>query len=189
VVNTRSFVSTAFCPVLLLCILAGVSARAEEFEQHAAHEHGKVTINAALEEKLLVIELDSPAVNVIGFEHEPRTDDERTAVRAASDFLKSGRGLFGIPKEALCLFEGANVKAPRWEQSSEGHGERGEHEHHADYEARFTYRCEAPRSLTWIEPWLLDKLHNVTEARVNIATATGQQSEVVKSGHARVSLR
>ena len=161
---------------------------AEEFEQHAPHEHGKVTINVALEEKLLVIELDSPAVNVVGFEHEPRTDGERAAVRTASDLLKSGQGLFGTPQDALCLFEGADVKA-QWEQSHEMHGTHEEREHHADYEARFTYRCEAPSQLTWIEPLLLDKLRNVTEARVNVATATGQRSEIVKSGHGHVSLR
>jgi hypothetical protein len=191
--KTRLLASMVFCPVFLSCISANAAVHAEahpeEFEQHAAHEHGKVTINLAVQEQQLVIELHSPAVNVVGFEHEPRTDDERAAVRTASDLLKSGKGLFGLPKDALCVFEGADIKAPKWEQSPEEHGAHDEHEHHADYEARFTYRCEAPGNLTWIEPWLLDKLRNVVEARVNVATATGQQSGVVKSGHAHVSLR
>jgi Protein of unknown function (DUF2796) len=192
VMNTRLLASMAFCPFFLSCIAANAAVHAEphpeEFEQHAAHEHGKVMINVALEEKQLVIELDAPAVNVVGFEHEPRTDAERTAVRTVSDVLKSGKGLFGLPKDALCLFQGSDIKAPKWEHSPEEHDAHDEHEHHADYEARFTYRCEAPRSLTWLEPWLLDKLLNVVEARVNIATGTGQQSEVVKSGHAHVLL-
>ena len=183
VMNTRLLASMAFGPFLLSCNSASAAVHAEpqpeEFEQHAAHEHGKVMINVALEEKQLVIELDSPAVNVVGFEHAPRTDDERAAVRTASDLLKSGKGLFGLPKDALCLFQGAEVKPPKWEASSEEHGAPDKHEHHADYEARFTYRCEAPRSLTWLEPWLLDKLLNVVEARVNIVTGNGQQSEVV----------
>jgi hypothetical protein len=193
VMNTRLVTSIVFCSIFLSCISANAAVHAEphseEFEQHAAHEHGKVMINVALEEKQLIIELDSPAVNVVGFEHEPRTESERAAVRTVSDVLRSGKGLFGLPKDALCLFQGADIKAPKWEHSPEEHGKPDEHEHHADYEARFTYRCEAPGSLTWLEPWLLDKLLNVVEARVNIATGTGQQSEVVKSGHAHVSLR
>lgn len=193
VMNSRLLASMAFCPFVLSCITANAAVHAEshpeEFEQHAPHEHGKVTINVALEEKQLVIELDSPAVNVVGFEHEPRTDDERAVVRTASNVLNSGKGLFGLPKDALCLFKGADVKPPEWEQSTEEHGAHDQHEHHADYEARFTYKCEAPGSLTWLEPWLLDKLLNVVEARVNIVAGSGQQSEVVKSGHARVSLR
>jgi hypothetical protein len=186
--NTRSILSTACLPIFF-CALASTPAGAAEFAQRAAHEHGKVTINAALDGSQLVIELDSPAINVVGFEHEPRTDDERAAVRSAADLLKSGRSLFGMPKEALCLFKAADIKAPHWEQFEKEHGEHDEHEHHADYEARFTYQCEAPNRLTWIAPLLLGSLRNVVEARVNIATARGQQSDVVRNGHARVALR
>jgi hypothetical protein len=187
VMNTRSIVLTACCP-LFICFLSTTSAGAAEFEQRPPHEHGKVTINAALDGSQLVIELDSPAINVVGFEHEPRTDSERAAVRNAADLLKSGRGLFSMPKQALCVFKAADIKAPQWE-AQESSGEHAEHEHHADYEARFTYRCEAPNRLTWIEPTLLGSLRNVIEARVNIATATGQHSEVVTTGHARVPLK
>jgi hypothetical protein len=185
--NPRSIVSTAWC-LLFVCLFSSTSAGAADFEQRPPHEHGKVTINAALDGRQLVIELDSPAMNVVGFEHEPRTDDERATVRSAANLLHSGRGLFNMPKESLCLFKTADIKAPQWEAQEE-HGEHGQHEHHADYEARFTYRCEAPNRLTWIEPALLGSLRNVIEARVNIATARGQQSNVVTTGHARVALK
>ena len=178
-----------FCLVLLPFIFAGSAVRAEEFEQHAAHEHGKVTLNVAVDAGLLVFELDSPAVNVVGFEHTPATDSERNAVRAASDLFKDGRKLFGLPAEAACAFEQADVKAPQWEQAARKRGEHESHEEHADYEARFTYRCATPAALGWFEPWVLDQLRNVLEARVNIVTATGQLSVVVKSGHTRVSFR
>lgn len=180
--TTRLVFAAAACCPLLLCSLARA---ADEFVQRAPHEHGKVTINAALDGNELVIELDSPAVNVVGFEHEPRTDDERAAVQAAATLLHNGRGLFGMPREARCQFEKTDLKAPRWEQG----GEQDGHEHHADYEARFSYRCWSPGQLKWLQPVLLDKLRNVTEARVNLATANGQHSEVVTNGQARVALR
>lgn len=183
--TTRSvfFLRAACCP-LAACLLAGSPGRADEFVQRPPHEHGRVTINAALEGNELVIEFDSPAVNVVGFEHAPRTDDERAAVQAAATLLHNGRGLFGMPPEARCQFEKTDLKAPQWEQ-----GQQDEHEHHADYEARFTYRCGSPGQLEWLQPTLLDKLRNVTEARVNIAAANGQRSEVVTNGHAHVELR
>jgi hypothetical protein len=186
--NTRSCASTIFCLGVLSFVATG-SARTEEFQQRGVHEHGKVTINAAVDGKDLVIELDSPAVNVVGFEHEPRTDAERAAVRDASDLLKSGRGLFGTPPQALCTFRTTDLKAPRWEPSHSEPGKHDEQEHHADYEARFTYRCEAPEHLAWLEPLLVDKLRKVTEVHVNVATAAGQRSESVTTGHARVALR
>ena len=179
----------AACCAVALCVLLTRPTLAEEFEQHPPHEHGKVTINAALDGNQLVIELDSPAVNVVGFEHEPRNDDERAAVSAAAKLLGNGRGLFTLPKEARCQFEKTDLKAPQWEASEEESGQHDGHEHHADYEAHFTYRCWSPEHFTWLEPSLLDKLRNVTEARLNIATPRGQQSEVATSGHARIAIQ
>jgi Protein of unknown function (DUF2796) len=179
----------AACCAVAFCALLTHPSSAEEFEQHPPHEHGKVTINAALDGNQLVIELDSPAVNVVGFEHKPRNDDERTAVSAAAKLLGNGRGLFTLPKEARCQFEKADLQAPQWEASEEEAAQHEEHEHHADYEAHFTYQCWSPEHLRWFEPSLLDKLRNVTEARLNIATPRGQKSEVATSGHARVTIQ
>jgi Protein of unknown function (DUF2796) len=188
--NTRpiSIAGAACCP-LILSILATTAARAEEFTQRAPHEHGKVTINAALDGNELVIELDSPAVNVVGFEHEPRTDEERAAVQSAATLLRNGRALFSMPREARCQFEKTELKAPEWEHSDADESPHDEHEHHADYHARFSYRCWSPAHLEWLQPALLDKLRNVTEARVNVATVSGQHSEAVTNGRARVALR
>src|SRR6266481_2451572 len=41
-------------------------AHTDEFEQHHAHEHGKVTLNVAIDASTFVVELDAPAVNVVG---------------------------------------------------------------------------------------------------------------------------
>jgi hypothetical protein len=160
----------------------------EGFEQHAAHEHGKVTINIALDGRELVVELDSPAVNVVGFEHKPRTEAERAVVRDAAAMFDSGRGLLGTPKEAACLFQRTELKAPQWDSTQVPPTHHEEHEHHTDYEVRLIYRCNAPPRPAWIEPWLLDRLRGVTEARVNVVTPSGQSSETVGSGHIRVAL-
>ncbi len=174
---------------IVLGATTALAVHAEEFEQHGAHEHGKITINAALDRQELSIELDAPADNVVGFEHAPRTDAETAAVRDAEKLLKNAQGLFGFPPAAQCHFAGSQVTAPRWEaETSEAHGESG-HEHHADYEARFTYRCEAPLQLAWFEPWLLGKLREVREARVNLITASGQRSQVVTKARDRIALR
>jgi ABC-type branched-subunit amino acid transport system ATPase component len=57
--------ASAACCAVAFCVLLTRPSPAEEFEQHPPHEHGKVTINAALDGSQLVIELDSPAVNVL----------------------------------------------------------------------------------------------------------------------------
>jgi hypothetical protein len=188
--KTRSLLfAPAACCAVACCVLLTRPTLAEEFEQHPPHEHGKVTINAALDGTQLMIELDSPAVNVVGFEHTPRTDNERAAVSAAAKLLGNGRGLFTMPTEARCQFEKTALKAPQWETTDDVSEQPEAPGQHADYEARFTYQCWSPDHLTWLEPALLDKLRNVTEARLNIATPKGQRSEVATSGRVRVAMQ
>jgi hypothetical protein len=153
----------------------------EEFEQHRAHEHGKVTLNVAIDASTFLVELDAPAVNVVGFEHAPGTAGERAAAQKASQLIKAGRGLIGFPPAAECRFSRTDFTEPHWEENGS--------EQHADYEARFTYRCEHPQALAWFEPWLLARLLNVTEARINLITPTGQRSESVADPRKRILLQ
>jgi Protein of unknown function (DUF2796) len=161
--------------VLLTLALQATLSNAAEFEQHEAHEHGKVALNVAVEGNKLTIELDAPAINVVGFEHAPSSDAERAAVANAQKQFQSGQRLFGVPPEAQCHLERVDV-----------HSEA--HRNHMDYEGTFTYACEAPGKLTWFEPWLLDKLLNVTALRINVISPSGQRSETVQSARTRVSL-
>ena len=162
----------------LILLASTCTAAAETFEQHGAHEHGKLTLNVALEADTLTVELDSPAMNILGFEHAPRTADEKRAVEAAHTFLKAGSGMFGVPPAARCSLAGVSLTLPEWHEEGD----------HADYRARYTFTCTASKSLQWIEFWLLERFKNVTEARVNIVSASGQRSETVASARSRVSL-
>jgi hypothetical protein len=155
------------------------------FKQHGVHEHGKVTFNVAVEGNTVSIELDGPADNFIGFEHAPRTDAQRKAVRDMAELLESGRDLIAFTPAAGCKFTATELKAPQWQGK---HGGKEEHAH-ADYAARFTYRCDRPGQLDWLQLRVLSKLRGVHEARVNILTSTRQGSDTVKTADARVRLK
>jgi hypothetical protein len=159
------------------------------FEQHHAHEHGKVTVNIAIDRGDVVIELAAPAVNVVGFEHAPGNDHERNAVLNAAALIRGGHQLFTMPEGAKCQFVKTDFTDPAFEQNEAAGDEDHSHADHADYEARFSYRCADPKQLDWIEPTVLAKLLNVTEARVNVIAPSGQRSEVVQDAHSRIRLR
>src|SRR5690606_20886978 len=55
--------------------------------QHAAHEHGVADLRVAAEGNTVVIEFDSPLDNLVGFEHAPRDDAQRMALRTAEKRL------------------------------------------------------------------------------------------------------
>jgi RES domain-containing protein len=178
---------------LLIFCASWLCASADEFEQHHAHEHGKVTLNVAIDGSTLLVELDAPAINVVGFEHAPRTKSEHTAAQQAAHFIETGHGLLGFPPAAECHFLHTEFTEPHWEapeaEAAEATGAHNGSEEHADYEARFTYQCGHPAALAWLEPWLLAKLLNLTEARINLATPAGQRSESVTAPRARVQLQ
>ena len=129
----------ALAPALLAC--AAFAASDEQHREHQAHEHGHGTLDIVVEGEELVIELRIPAVNVVGFEHAPRDEAEREAVRKALVPFGDAASVAELPVEAEC--EAEDAKAEIWSMAGEddhhddrhgggeGHGhEKEEHEEH-----------------------------------------------------------
>jgi hypothetical protein len=187
-------------PVVTLLFAGASHAQqpAGEFTQQAKHEHGAVTLNLAVEGNSLAAELEAPAINVVGFEHEPRTDAERASAAAASAWLSSGAGLLGVPKAARCRRDSVQLQAPTWSKSSKEHDPDHAHDHdheqqtadaHADYRASIRYTCSNPAALAWVEAWALRKLLEVSALTINIVTTTGQKSVTTVKPDERIALR
>lgn len=52
------------------------AANAETERQHGAHEHGAAKLLIAQEGEHVEIILETPAYNIIGFEHMPSTEEQ-----------------------------------------------------------------------------------------------------------------
>jgi hypothetical protein len=141
------------------------------------HVHGEVTFNVALDGAALTVELDAPAINVVGFEKAPRTEAERKAVAAVDAWLSGGSGIAGVPVNAGCRLQRVDYTPPKL-----GSG-------HADYRAQYTFRCTNPGALDWVELWALRKLGGVERAEANVITATVQRQQDLSGGKLRVSLK
>ena len=76
------------------CILFFSSTLAESeedgFVQHGTHEHGAALLNIALDGPDLVLEFISPAINIVGFEYAPSTNEQMELVEAAVTQLNDG---------------------------------------------------------------------------------------------------
>lgn len=149
----------------------------EESAGLGKHVHGAVTFNVVLEGDLLSIEIDAPAINVLGFEKSPRSEAERQAVAETNAWLASGRQVAGVPRKADCRLDTAEFDAPKL-----GTG-------HADFRPRYAFRCNNPAALDWVELWALRRLKAVEKAEVNVITATLQKQETLAPGTLRVSLK
>jgi len=78
--------------------------------KHDAHEHGVAAMNLVHFSGEVQIELSTPAYNVVGFEHQPKTEAQEEAVHEAVEALEKPLALFGFGKP--CEVELAKVDSP-----------------------------------------------------------------------------
>jgi hypothetical protein len=190
---------TTIATLLLAAAPLAAQDSTQSFKQEAKHEHGKVTLNLALENDVLAVEIEAPAINVVGFERAPRDAAETQVTRQAAAWLGGGRALLGVPAAAGCRRIEASVTTPQWSEAKGKDGAKHDHDHdhdhgdeahaHADYLASASYRCANPAALAWVEVWALRQLRDVTEVTVNVVTPQVQKS--VRTGRAdeRIALR
>ncbi len=110
-----------------LVLLAAGAASAEETRQLDAHEHGVGQLNIAFDGDQIAMELHAPGADIVGFEYEAKTAEDRAKVDAAVATLARPLDLFALPAAAGCSV----VQASASLESEEDHDDHG-HEDHAD---------------------------------------------------------
>lgn len=132
----------------LALLLACTTALAE-----GAHQHGVASLQIVAEGNSLVITLDSPLDNLLGFERGPRSEAERAAVRAMARRFHAGATLAQPTPAAACLWREAqlasDVIAPallaRTEQAAAAQPPAAGG--HADLQATLSFECSQPQAL------------------------------------------
>ncbi len=144
--------------------------------QHSAHVHGSWELFAALDGAQLTISIKGPAIDALGFETAPSTNEERAAAAALQTQLAHPETLLTLDARANCaLAEPTAVSMPggvaheledRGAQSDQGddhhdhhhdhhdhdrdddHGDESHHSAHTDdIEVAYVFECGAPNRL------------------------------------------
>ena len=103
--------------------------------QHDAHRHGAGRLNIAMEGGEVYAELESPAANVVGFEHAPTTEAERASLDKAVATLQDGDRLFRFSPAADCRLLAVDVaSSPKARARSTG-GHDAQHESEIEHNA------------------------------------------------------
>jgi hypothetical protein len=156
-----------------------------EKRQHDAHVHGIAALNLALEGEEVHVELDSPAANIVGFEHAPSSEADHAALDKAVATLKDGDRLFRFNSEAGCRLEKAQVNSSLLEEEhgehagehadDRGHDKHDHEEHekheeegetHSDIEAVYHFECDQPGKLTQVTVELFEAFPGTGELKV-----------------------
>ncbi len=169
---------------------------AEEHRQLGPHEHGHGRLNIAIEGKRVSMELEVPGADIVGFEHEASTPEQKAAVEKAKATLGDALALFKLPAGAGCKLADANVAIQaegehdhaEAEHKDDGHaGEGGEH-HHSEFHVTYAIDCAAPGKLTGIDFKYFDAFAGARELDINLVTETGQTHYVVTRAQPKLKL-
>jgi len=114
----------ALASLLLLSSLQPLSSFAAE-----KHVHGEAELFIAVEGKKVLIEMESPADNFLGFEHEPRTDKQKALVTKTNALLQSHSNLITL-NGGGCKQVDAFIESPFIEHQDEH--KHGHHDEHKD---------------------------------------------------------
>jgi len=154
-------------------------------EQHGPHEHGTGKLTIAQNGKVLDIGLDSPGMNLFGFEYMPKTDADKKTVADGEAKLWVGAGLFVTDADAGCKQTEAKVSTAQEKQdAAEAAADKGEV--HSDVEASWTFTCEKPEALTSLTTKIFSTFSGFHKLNVEWVTAkkasavTLEKDDVVK---------
>ncbi|MDR0207639.1 MAG: DUF2796 domain-containing protein [Pseudomonas putida] len=181
---------------LPFALLPLVAAQAHDDHDHAhgslgAHEHGVATLNAVLEGNTLELELDSPAMNLVGFEHAATSDADKAKVAAARQQLEQPLKLFGLTQAAGCTDDAQALDSPLFGDAPHAHddGDDDEHGHdHADVNAHYQFNCAAPGKLAEIDLAPLFKAFPATQKiNVQLIGPNGQKGVSASPANSRVA--
>ncbi len=152
-----------------------------------AHEHGVGRLNAVLDGQALELELDSPAMNMVGFEHAATSAADKAKVAAARKQLENPLALFNLPKAAGCVISTQELNSPLFGDKPEADhdddddhdAKDGAHEHHHDHSeihAHYQFTCATPTALSNLDLTQVFKTFPATQKiQVQLIGPSGQQ--------------
>ena len=212
IINGRTAVPLLFLLVIALNAWQCAAADHGGPRQHGAHVHGTAQLNVAVDGANVLVELLSPAINIVGFEHLPSTDDQRRTIHEAAERLEDGGSLFAFSKEADCTLVSAETDFPllardeahhthddsRKDQDQAGESADANHQHvtaeehevqeHSEFEARYQFSCEEPKKLKSLTVNLFSAFPAFDKIEAQMLTSNGQSGAELTARNNRLNL-
>lgn len=160
------------------CMLS--AAELSSHAEHEAHEHGHATLNIAVEETSLLLELKAPAADIVGFEHAPHTAAQKQQLDAALATLHQADNLVDLEKNAGCQLQQVKVQHHLDDKASTTHG---------DIEASYAYSCLNPTELNAIRLTLFQHFASLQDIDYQIMAQSHQGAGELSPKNPQVELQ
>ncbi len=183
---------------MLVTLNSNTFAGKHDHDDHGnldSHVHGSSTLLIAKEGKQVQLQLESPAANLLGFEHRASTSKEKEHLDHVKALLNSPELLFSIPaKKAnsckiqsidldLTPFEAAEIDSHKHEHDHDKHEDHHESsDAHQDITASYEYLCENANDVQSIKMHLMKQFPAIEKLQVMWVSEQGQGSKTLTPG-------
>lgn len=172
----RQLVCSATALAVAIASLHGAAAGSAH-RQLGAHEHGNGVFNVVMDGDRVSLELAAPAADIIGFEHAPRTEQQKAEHSRAGDKLKAGLDLFQLTPQAGCELVRYEIDYVTEAHVADTESATPASDHdHAEFLVSYSVWCESPAALRGIDFNYFNEFRNAQRLQVNVVTAKGQKA-------------
>lgn len=201
-IESRRFFSCVglFLALALSPKLVAETSTTKDYRTLESHQHGLAELKILLEANRVEIEFESPAFNLVGFEHKASSLQEKKAVKNAIALLESPTRLIAFGGSA-CSPEATQIDASSVSNEEEEHEHEAEHQHedehahehetetsHADIVARYSFSCENNSDLSYIEINFFRLFSGLEKVKALWVGETGQGAMQLTASNRRLDL-
>ena len=154
-------------------------------QSQPAHVHGQIKLDVVVDGPTVVVTMESPLDNFVGFERAPRNDDEKKTVDEAVAKLRAADTLFAIDPAGNCKLGPVNLQSPALGlgQAAAADAAGG----HADLDATFAFNCTNATAVKYIDVSLFTAFKGLRQIDVQIASPKGQFQRALKRPNTRLA--
>ena len=146
--------------------------------------HGQIKLDVAIDGPTVVIEMESPLDNFVGYEHAPKSESEKKMADDAVAQLRAADQLFKIDPTANCKL---GPVALRSAALGLGKAETGASEGHADLDGTFAFNCTKATEAKFIELGLFGAFKGLRQVDAQIVSPDGQFKRTLKRPATRLA--
>lgn len=150
-----------------------------------AHQHGVAGAEIAVDAGSLIVSLEVPLDDLVGFERAPRTDAERQRVAQALVTLRDAAAVIRPDPAAGCSAGAAEIVSP---VLGLGAAAQAPSDGHADLQASWTLACRPGARPAWVELRFFEAFPRLQRIDVQSVTPTGQHKATLRRPASRVTL-
>ena len=169
-----------------------------------SHTHGDAELAVVLEGNVVTIELDTPLYNLLGFEHAPKTEVQKTTASRAEKNLGQGEGFFIFNQGAGCelisntqdihLFEHESREDEHDNHHDEEHHEEDsedahDEETHKDVILQYEFQCQEPSSLSNVSVNLFEFFSELSEIDVTYLGPSTQRQVKMTQDNSQMDMQ